>query len=111
MFYKVTMRIKFCQTKTQCDFSIEVNSKYPVTSETQAPLSTFHEIRNISVIKDQTQQKVLRVESELSAIKSHFKCGLSTLNSRTDLLTASRNGALKKLENLKYNKIFSGNAN
>ena len=68
-------------------------------SETQTPLSTFPETPHISVIKDQTQQKVLRVEAELSAIKSHFKCELSTSNSKTEPLTSSLNGALKKLEN------------
>ena len=70
-----------------------------MTSETQTPLSTFPETPHISVIKDQTQQKVLRVEAELSAIKSHFKCELSTSNSKTEPLTSSLNGALKKLEN------------
>ena len=69
------------------------------SSETQTPLSTFPETPHISVIKDQTQQKVLRVEAELSAIKSHFKCELSTSNSKTEPLTSSLNGALKKLEN------------
>ena len=83
----------------KCDFSIEVNSKYQLTSETQTPPSTFPEIPHISVIKDQTQQKVLRVEPELSAIKSHFKCELSTLNSKIESLTTSLNGALRKLEN------------
>ena len=68
-------------------------------SETQTPLSTFPETPHISVIKDQTQQKVLRVEAELSAIKSHFKCELSASNSKTEPLTSSLNGALKKLEN------------
>ena len=70
-----------------------------MTSETQTPLSTFPETPHISVIKDQTQQKVLRVEAELSAIKSHFKCELSTLNSKIESLTTSLSGALKKLEN------------
>ena len=41
----------------------------------------------------------MRVEAELSAIKSHFKCELSTSNSKTEPLTSSLNGALKKLEN------------
>ena len=76
-----------------------MNNKYQVTSETQAPLSTFPETPHISVIKDQTQQKVLRVEAELSAIKSHFKCELSTLNSKIESLTTSLSGAQKKLEN------------
>ena len=84
---------------TECNFSIEVNNKYQVTSETQTPLSTFPETPHISIIKDQTQQKVLRVEAELSAIKSHFKCELSTLNSKIEWLSTSLNGALKKLEN------------
>ena len=84
---------------TNRDFSVEVNNKYQVTSETQTPLSTFPETPHISVIKGQTQQKVLRVEAELSAIKSHFKCELSTSNSKTEPLTTSLNGALKKLEN------------
>ena len=50
---------------TECDFSIDVNNKNQATSETQTPLSTFPETPHISVIKDQTQQKVLRVEAEL----------------------------------------------
>ena len=41
----------------------------------------------------------MRVEAELSVIKSHFKCELSTSNSKTEPLTSSLNGALKKLEN------------
>ena len=56
-----------------------MNKKYQVTSETQTPLSTFPETRHISVIKDHTQQKVLRVEAELSAREGYFKCELSTL--------------------------------
>ena len=76
-----------------------MNNQYQVTSETQTPLSTFPETPHISIIKDQTQQKVLRVEAELSAIKSHFRCELSTLNSKIESLTTSLNGALKKLEN------------
>ena len=56
-----------------------MNNKYQATSETQTPLSTFPETRHISVIKDQTQHKVLRVEAELSAIDGYFKCELSTL--------------------------------
>ena len=40
---------------TKYDFSVEVNSKYQVTSETQTPFSTFPETPHISVIKDQTQ--------------------------------------------------------
>ena len=39
---------------TECDFSIDVNNKYQVTSETQTLLSTFPETPHISVIKDQT---------------------------------------------------------
>ena len=85
--------------RTKCDFSIEVNNKYQVTSETQTPPSTFPETPHISVIKDRTQQNVLRVEAELSAIKSHFKCELSTLNSKIESLTTSIIGALKKIEN------------
>ena len=81
---------------SKCDLSIEVNNKYQVTSETQTPPSTFAETPHISVIKDQTQQNVLRVEAELSAIKSHFKCELSTLNRKIESLTTSINGALKK---------------
>ena len=94
---------------TECDFSIDVNNKYQVTSETQTPLSTFPETPHISVIKDQTRQKVLRFEVELSAIKSHFKCELSTLNSKIKLLTTSLNGALKKLENRKCCSIVEDN--
>ena len=70
-----------------------------MTSETQTPLSTFPETPHISVIKDQTQQKVSRVEAELSAIKSYFKWELSTSSSKIESLTTSLNGALKKLEN------------
>ena len=76
-----------------------MNNKYQVTYETQTPPSTFPETPNISVIKDQTELKVLRVEAELSATKSHFKCELSTLNSKIKSLTTSLSGALKKLEN------------
>ena len=49
--------------------------------------------------QDQTQQKVLRVEAELSAIKSYFKCELSTLNIEIESITPSLDGALKNLEN------------
>ena len=76
-----------------------MNNKYQVTSETQTPPSTFLETQHIFVVKDQTQRKVLRVEAELSATKSHFKCELSTLNSKIKSLTTSLSGALKKLEN------------
>ena len=76
-----------------------MNNKYQLTSETQTPPCTFPETPHISVIKEQTQQKVFRVEAELSAIKSHFKCKLSTLNSKIESLTTSLSGALKKLEN------------
>ena len=41
----------------------------------------------------------MRVEAELSAIKSHFKYELSTLNSKIESVIISLNGALKKLEN------------
>ena len=83
---------------TKCDFSIEINNKYQETSETQT-LSTFLETPHIFFIKDQTQQKVLRVEAELLAIKTHFICELPTLNSKIESLTTSLNGAPKKLEN------------
>ena len=84
---------------TELDFSKEVNNKYQVTSETQTPFSTFPETPHISDIKDQNQQKGLRVEAELSAIKSHFQYELSTLKSKIESLTTSLNGVLKKLEN------------
>ena len=76
-----------------------MNNKYQVTFETQTPLSTFPETPHISVIKDQTQQKVLMFEAELSAIKSYFKCEISASNSKIELLTTSLNDALTKLEN------------
>ena len=40
----------------------------------------------------------MRAEAELSAIRSHFKCELSTLSSKIESLTTSLNGALKKIE-------------
>ena len=40
----------------------------------------------------------MRAEAELSAIRSHFKCELSTLSSNIESLTTSLNGALKKIE-------------
>ena len=86
-----------------------MNNQYQVTSETQTPLSTFPETPHISIIKDQTQQKILRVEAELSAIKSHFRCELSTLNSKIESLTTSLNGALNKLENRKCCSIVEDN--
>ena len=76
-----------------------MNNKYQITSETQTPLSTFPETPHISNINDQNQQKGLRVEAELSAIKSHFQCELSTLKSKIESLTTSLNDVLKKLEN------------
>ena len=76
-----------------------MNNKYQVTFETQTPLSTFPETPHISVIKDQTQQKVLMFEAELSATKSYFKCEISALNIKIELLTTSLNDTLKKLEN------------
>ena len=41
----------------------------------------------------------MRVEAELSAIKRHFKCELSTLNIKIEYITPSLDGALKNLEN------------
>ena len=76
-----------------------MNNKYQVTSETQTPLSTFPETSHISDIKYENQQKGLRVEAELSAMKSHFQCELSTLKSKIESLTTSLNGVLKKLQN------------
>ena len=79
-----------------------MNNKYHITFETQTPLSTFPETPHISVIKDQTQQKFLMFEAELSTIKSYFKCEISALNSKIELLTTSLNDALKKLENHRH---------
>ena len=39
------------------------------------------------------------VEAELSAIKCHFKCELSTTNIKIESLITSLNGTLKKSEN------------
>ena len=49
----------------------------------------------IFVTKDQTLQKFLLVEAELSAIKSYLECELSILNSKKESPAALFNDALK----------------
>ena len=75
-----------------------MKTKNQIASETQTPTSVLL-TPVISVTKDQAQQKILKIEAELSVIRNHFKCELSIPTSKIDSLTISLNYDLRNLEN------------
>ena len=79
-------------TITEISLSVPTDIQTPITASNLNDTSKF------------TQKSMLKIEAQLSALKSYVDCELSTLTSKIDAFSDSLKHALANLQNRESNR-------